>query len=90
MSEHELVKEVRRIGAYIAIELPTAEAVNFCVHHALSEGLLIYFFLSTPCAFRVAPPLTMDEATWLRATGHSQSNVGCLLLLRCVNENGAE
>ena len=62
------MKEVRRIGTYIAIELPTAEAVNFCVHHALSEGLLIYFFLSTPCAFRVAPPLTMDEATWLRAT----------------------
>jgi 4-aminobutyrate aminotransferase-like enzyme len=68
MSEHDLVEEVRRIGAYIAIELPTAEAVNFCVHHALSEGLLIYFFLSTPCSFRVAPPLTMDEATWLRAT----------------------
>lgn len=68
MTEHDLVKEVRRIGAYIAVELPTAEAVNFCVQHALSEGLLIYFFLSTPCSFRVAPPLTMDEATWLRAT----------------------
>ena len=68
VSAHVLVKEVRRLGAYIAIELPDEEAVNYCVQHALTQGLLIYFFLSTPCAFRVAPPLTMDEATWVRAT----------------------
>lgn len=68
VSAHVLVKEVRRLGAYIAIELPDEKAVNFCVQHALTQGLLIYFFLSTPCAFRVAPPLTMDEATWVRAT----------------------
>tara|TARA_B100000768_G_scaffold93163_1_gene87134 strand:+ start:6699 stop:7892 length:1194 start_codon:yes stop_codon:yes gene_type:complete len=68
ISTHPLVQEVRRIGTYIAVELKHVEAVSFCVHHALSNGLLIYFFLSTPSAFRVAPPLTMTESTWRQAT----------------------
>jgi 4-aminobutyrate aminotransferase-like enzyme len=50
------------------VELKDAAAVAFCVEHALSNGLLIYFFLSTPNAFRVAPPLVMDDQTWQRAT----------------------
>ncbi|MBT6163964.1 MAG: aspartate aminotransferase family protein [Crocinitomicaceae bacterium] len=68
MMAHELVQDVRRIGAYIAVELKDAASVAFCVDHALKNGLLIYFFLSTPNAFRVAPPLTMDSDTWLKAT----------------------
>jgi acetylornithine/succinyldiaminopimelate/putrescine aminotransferase len=68
IARHSLVREVRRIGAFIAVELRDAEAVEFCVHHALNNGLLIYFFLSTPNAFRVAPPLIMDGATWIKAT----------------------
>ena len=68
IAPHEAVLEVRRIGTYIAVELKDAAAVAFCVEHALSNGLLIYFFLSTPNAFRVAPPLVMDDETWQRAT----------------------
>ena len=68
MMAHALVQDVRRIGAYIAVELKDAASVAFCVDHALKSGLLIYYFLSTPNAFRVAPPLTMDSDTWLKAT----------------------
>ena len=68
ISTHPLVQEVRRIGTYIAVELKHVEADSVCVNHALSNGLLIYFYLSTPSAFRVAPPLTMTESTWRQAT----------------------
>lgn len=58
---HGVVKEVRRIGYFIAVELDSSDAVHFCVQHALKNGLLIFYFLSTPQAFRIAPPLTMTD-----------------------------
>ncbi len=61
VSQHKLVSEVRRLGYFIAVDLESAEAVNFCVHHALKNGLLIFYFLSTPKAFRIAPPLTISD-----------------------------
>lgn len=68
MISQSLVKEVRRLGAFIAVELKNEEAVDFCVKKALEKGLLIFYFLSTPQAFRVAPPLTMHPEDWEEAT----------------------
>lgn len=68
MSSHQLVKEIRRLGAFIAVELQDEQAVDFCVKRALEKGLLIFYFLSTPQAFRVAPPLTMSPEEWKVAT----------------------
>lgn len=85
IGKHILVQEVRRIGAFIAIELCDADAVEFCVQHALNNGLLIYFFLSTPNSFRVAPPLTMDRSTWMKAT-----DILCQTLDACAASRGME
>lgn len=59
---NDVVKEVRRLGFFIAVDLESAEAVNFCVSHARENGLLIFYFLSTPTAFRIAPPLVISDA----------------------------
>ena len=59
---HKAVQTVRRIGAFMAVELADAEAVQRAVHAGLSRengpGVLLFWFLSVPNAFRLAPPLT--------------------------------
>jgi acetylornithine/succinyldiaminopimelate/putrescine aminotransferase len=55
------VREVRRIGLYIAVELDSAEAVKDAVQIAMQRGVLVFYFLSTPKAFRIAPPLNIND-----------------------------
>ena len=43
------------------MELSSAEAVNVVVQKALERGVLVFYFLSTPEAFRIAPPLNISE-----------------------------
>lgn len=61
IGQNNAVIEVRRIGFFIAVEMESAEAVHFCVEHARKNGLLIFYFLSTPQAFRIAPPLNLND-----------------------------
>lgn len=63
---HPLVVEVRRIGLYIAVELPDEAAVTRVIQRGLEEGILLFWFLSTPQAFRMAPPLNLNESDWAR------------------------
>ncbi len=61
MRECAHVREVRRIGLYIAVELESSEAVNEVVQTAMQRGVLVFYFLSTPEAFRIAPPLNIND-----------------------------
>ena len=63
---HPNVRTVRRIGLYIAVELESAESVTRCIQKGMEVGVLLFWFLSTPNAFRMAPPLTMTEKDWER------------------------
>ncbi len=63
---HPHVVEVRRIGLYIAVELPSEAAVTRVIQRGLEEGILLFWFLSTPQAFRMAPPLNVSEEDWSR------------------------
>lgn len=56
------VREVRRIGLYIAVELASSDAVNHVVQQAMKRGVLVFYFLSTPQAFRIAPPLNISDS----------------------------
>jgi acetylornithine/succinyldiaminopimelate/putrescine aminotransferase len=56
------VRAVRRLGYFIAVELDSASRVQRAVDGALDRGLLIFYFLSVPHAFRLAPPLTISDA----------------------------
>ncbi len=60
---HPLVKEIRFRGLYFAIELETADIVQKIVERCLEKGLVTFWFLSCPNAFRLAPPLviTLEE-----------------------------
>lgn len=58
---HQRIKEVRGMGLMLAVDLGDAELVQRAVMGALEKGVLGFWFLSCPTAFRIAPPLVMDE-----------------------------
>ena len=57
---HPSIKEVRGEGLMLAVELGDAEKVQRVVKGALEKGVLGFWFLSCPTAFRIAPPLSID------------------------------
>lgn len=80
MHQCEHVRDVRRIGLYIAVELASSDAVNHVVQQAMKRGVLVFYFLSTPQAFRIAPPLNISDA---------DLNEALETLIACINEAGA-
>ena len=52
---------MRRIGLFIAVELKDAEAVKKTILKGLDVGVLLFWFLSVPTAFRIAPPINMTD-----------------------------
>ena len=65
IAAHPAVRHTRRIGAFMAVELDHAEAVQQAVEAGLDrstqDGVLLFWFLSVPHAFRLAPPLNASE-----------------------------
>ena len=65
LERHPAVRNVRRLGAFMAVELDNADAVQKVVHAGLDRregrGVLLFWFLSVPHAFRLAPPLTCTD-----------------------------
>jgi acetylornithine/succinyldiaminopimelate/putrescine aminotransferase len=59
--QHPKIKEIRRIGMLFAIDFESEEIVNNIVNYAKDKGVICYWFLSHPCSFRIAPPLTITE-----------------------------
>ena len=55
------IKEIRRAGLFFAIELDSQEKVQQVVSNCLEKGLIGFWFLSTPTAFRLSPPLSITD-----------------------------
>ena len=54
------VVEVRRKGMFFAIQLENEEATQKAVNACLEQGVITFWFLSCPSAFRIAPPLNIS------------------------------
>ena len=67
LTSHRAVRQVRRIGAFMAVEMDHADSVTKTVTAGLKParqgetGVLMFWFLSVPQAFRLAPPLTATD-----------------------------
>ncbi len=59
---HPNIKEVRGEGLMLAVDLDDADLVKRVVMGCLTEGVLGFWFLSCPTAFRIAPPLVIDRS----------------------------
>lgn len=56
------IKEIRRAGLFFAVELGDENKVAQTVKSCLDKGLIGFWFLSTPTAFRLSPPLSITKA----------------------------
>lgn len=65
---HSHIKEIRRRGLMIAVELNSEDHVNRVIEYCLENGVILFWFLSTRNAFRISPPLTIAEEEILEVT----------------------
>ncbi len=66
---HPEITEVRGAGLMLAVELGDPDLVHRVVLGCLKKGLLGFWFLSCPTAFRIAPPLVINEEQVREACG---------------------
>jgi len=60
LNKSKSVVSVRQIGMMLAIDLQDATAVEKVFKNCLENGVIIFWFLSCPSSFRLAPPLTIS------------------------------
>ena len=75
LENHPSVKEVRRIGMFFYVELENPDLVSETIMNGLENGVLMFWFLSVPNAFRLSPPLNMTE---------EESQVGIDLIIKSL------
>jgi len=56
---HKDVLEIRQKGLFFAVEMGSFDRVKLVVDKCLEKGLIGFWFLSTPTAFRLSPPLSI-------------------------------
>lgn len=59
--KHPRIREIRRKGFFFAFEFETAAEVQRVVEYCLKKGVICFWFLSHPQAFRIAPPLNISR-----------------------------
>ena len=57
---HPTIREIRGDGLMLAVDLGDVDRVQRVVMRCLERGVLGFWFLSCPTAFRIAPPLTIS------------------------------
>ncbi len=70
LEKHSLVLGIRQIGLFIAIDMLNEEVVRQTVEKCLERGVIMFWFLSCPWSFRLAPPLSI---TMLEIERHCQT-----------------
>jgi acetylornithine/succinyldiaminopimelate/putrescine aminotransferase len=61
LSGHRLIREIRRAGLMMAVELGDPELTVRAMQRFIEQGVLPDFFLFCDTAFRIAPPLTVTD-----------------------------
>jgi acetylornithine/succinyldiaminopimelate/putrescine aminotransferase len=61
LSSSPKINTIRRAGLFLAIEMGSQEKVQQVVEKCLEKGLISFWFLSTPTAFRLSPPLSITK-----------------------------
>ncbi len=62
LSRHPAVREIRRSGLLLAVDLGEPRAAEKMLGLLLEEGAVSDYFLYDPCSFRIAPPLCISDA----------------------------
>ena len=77
ISQSKQVTAIRRAGLFLAVEMGSQEKVALLVKKCLAKGIIGFWFLSTPTAFRLSPPLSISEKE-IKTAGET--------IVSCMNE----
>lgn len=77
LTANQEVKEIRRKGLLMAIDMISAERVAQVVERCMELGVITFWFLSHPYSFRLAPPLIITE---------TELSLAISLILQAINE----
>ena len=66
--KHPLISKVRGEGLLLAVQLTDPSYIKYVVAHAPDYGLVLDYFLFCDNAFRIAPPLIINEEEILIAS----------------------
>ena len=58
---HPLISGVRGEGLFLAVQLTDPSYIHYVISHAPEHGLVLDYFLFCGDAFRIAPPLIIEE-----------------------------
>lgn len=59
--EHPLIRNIRGEGLLLAVQLTDSRYIDYIVSHAPDHGIILDYFLFCGDAFRIAPPLIINE-----------------------------
>lgn len=59
--KHPLISEIRGDGLLLAVELIDPNYIHYAIAHAPEFGIVLDYFLFRETAFRIAPPLIINE-----------------------------
>jgi acetylornithine/succinyldiaminopimelate/putrescine aminotransferase len=77
LAPHPAVREIRRVGLLLAVELGSAERMYRIMEIFRTRGILSDWFLFCDTAFRISPPLTISTA---------EIRESCRIITRCLDE----
>lgn len=77
LSDHPAVREIRRSGLLLAVELGNSERLYRLMEGFKEAGILSDWFLFCDTAFRISPPLTISEEQIRDSAG---------IILRCLSD----
>ncbi len=75
--KHKAIREIRGIGLFMAVELKDFDQVKSVIDRAIQLGLVTDWFLFHDSAFRIAPPLIIND---------EQIKSACDILLKAIDE----
>ncbi|MDR2010863.1 MAG: aspartate aminotransferase family protein [Bacteroidales bacterium] len=75
--KHPLINEIRGEGLLLAVELGSFDSVLKVVKYGLEEGFITDWFIFHDTAFRIAPPLIINENEIIKS---------CELILKVLNK----
>lgn len=77
LQDHPLIKEIRRIGLWLALDLQDGELLQKVVQRAMDYGAFFDWFLFDAGSIRIAPPLIITE---------KQVEEACQLLRKALDD----
>lgn len=80
IKNHSLIKEIRRKGLMLGVEVNNLGIRKPLTEECLHNGLIIDWFLFHPATFRIAPPLTISE---------EEIDLACDQLIKSLSEVGS-